>query len=112
MAATDSLPVEVNKLHFSFESTPHHESWFQTYSRQDQGEDVVFYPESKSFPFILPYELPYSTFMPYKPEGKLDENSKKKKGVRKNLLEDSEDPQPLKKKKKGELFIDFIFVSK
>jgi len=80
LAAIDGNPVELENLHFSFEVAPHRESWFQTYSRQDQGEDIVFYPESKTFPFCLPYELPYSTFMPHKPEVKIEEKTKKKTG--------------------------------
>ena len=97
MAGTDSLPVEVENLHFSFEATPLRESWFQTYSRQDRGEDLVFYPETKSFPFRLPYELPYSTFMPYKPEVKVEEKLTKKG---KKKAEESE-PLTSTKKKKG-----------
>ena len=39
---------------------------------------MVYYPETKTFPFLLPYELPYSTFMPYKPEVKVEDKTKKK----------------------------------
>jgi len=98
LASTDSAPVDLKSLHFSFEVTPHRESWFQTYSRQDRGEDVVFYPETKTFPFPLPYELPYSTFMPYKPEAavKVEEKTKKKS----KKTEDPPVVPPLKGKKK------------
>ena len=63
---TDS-PVQVNKLHFSFESVPLKESWFLTYQRQDRGDEIVFYPTSTSNPFLLPYQMPYSAFLLNKP---------------------------------------------
>jgi len=77
LAGTTSLPVAIGDLNFSFEATPHQEPWFQTYTRQDGGDDYVFYPETRSFPFPLPYELPYSTFMPEKPDIKIEDPSKK-----------------------------------
>ena len=63
---TDS-PVEINKLHFSFETVPLKESWFLTYQRQDRGDEIVFYPTSTSNPFLLPYQMPYSAFLLNKP---------------------------------------------
>ena len=74
----------MDDLHFSFEATPKTEGWFQTYSRQDAGEDIVYYPESRGFPFALPYEMPLSLFMPYKVEaGKEKLLTKNKHGPKK-----------------------------
>lgn len=64
-------PVEPSKMHFSFETEPVREGWYSTYQRQDRGDELVFYPTSTTAPFILPYELPYSAFLPNKP-GKRD----------------------------------------
>jgi hypothetical protein len=52
-------------------------SRFTTYSRQDQGEEILYYPEPKSFP--LPYEMPASTFYPRKdgPGGRGDKFKRK-----------------------------------
>jgi len=55
-------PVEVGKMHFSFEAVPKQESWYSTYQRQDRGDELVFYPSSTTAPFLLPYEMPYNTF--------------------------------------------------
>jgi len=55
-------PVEVAKMHFSFEAVPMQESWYSTYQRQDRGDELVFYPSSTTAPFLLPYEMPYNTF--------------------------------------------------
>ena len=56
----DGSEIEVSSIDYSFEKTPFRESWFQTYSRQDQGDEILFYYEHKSFP--LPYEMPMNTF--------------------------------------------------
>ncbi len=82
LAVTNSCPVPVEDLHFSFEATPRSEGWFQTYSRQDAGEDIVYYPETRGFPFALPYEMPLSLFMPYKLEAK-EKMTKKQHGTKK-----------------------------
>ena len=55
-------PVEVAKMHFSFEAVPMQESWYSTYQRQDRGDELVFYPSSTTAPFLLPFEMPYNTF--------------------------------------------------
>ena len=92
MANNDALPVAVEDLHFSFEVTPFREPWFNTYSRQDNGDDLVYYPDGKGFPFLLPYELPYSTFMPEKldkTEVKVEESKKITKGKDGNLKTES-----------------------
>jgi len=60
-------PVEISKMHFSFESVPMKESWYSTYQRQDRGDELVFYPTSTTAPFLLPYEMPYNTFQSSKP---------------------------------------------
>ena len=60
-------PVEINKMHFSFESVPIKESWFLTYQRQDRGDEIVFYPSSTTNPFPLPYQMPYSAFLLNRP---------------------------------------------
>eukprot|EP00095_Tigriopus_kingsejongensis_P006037 maker-scaffold889_size84747-snap-gene-0.26 protein:Tk06037 transcript:maker-scaffold889_size84747-snap-gene-0.26-mRNA-1 annotation:"PREDICTED: uncharacterized protein LOC103314234" len=60
LTRVDPTPMDVNELSFSFEHTPLNEGWFQTYSRQDQGDEILFYPENRWFP--LPYEMPASTF--------------------------------------------------
>lgn len=59
-------PVEIDQLHFSFETEPVYESWYSTYQRQDRGDELVFYPASTSAPFQLPYEMNYNLFMPGK----------------------------------------------
>lgn len=59
-------PVEIDRLHFSFETEPYQESWYSTYQRQDKGDEIVFYPTSTTAPFLLPYELPYAMFLPVK----------------------------------------------
>ena len=85
LADVDGQPVNLEQIYFSFECPPMREAWFQTYSRQDRGDDVVYYPDSKIFPFSLPYELPLSTFMPYRPEIKTE--GIKAKGENKRELE-------------------------
>ena len=59
-------PVEIDRLYFSFESEPSYEGWYSTYQRQDRGDEHVFYPNHTSAPFLLPYEMPYGTFLPGK----------------------------------------------
>ena len=64
LGEVDGQSIPVDDMHFSFEKTPFNEGWFQTYTRQDQGDEILFYPESKSFQ--LPYEMPITTFYPSK----------------------------------------------
>ena len=59
-------PVEIDRLHFSFECEPVYEGWYSTYQRQDRGDELIFYPSSTTAPFALPYEMPYATFLPGK----------------------------------------------
>ena len=59
-------PVQIDRLHFSFETEPSREGWYSTYQRQDRGDELIFYSASTSAPFLLPYELPYASFMPSK----------------------------------------------
>ena len=66
LSRCDGEEVDVEGFVFSFERTPLYESWFQTYTRQDQGEEILYYPEPKSF--ALPYEMPASTWYPRKPK--------------------------------------------
>ena len=68
-------PVEIKKLHFSFETVPLKESWFLTYQLQDRGDEIVFYPSSTTNPFYLPYQLPYSAFLLNKPVKRDPESS-------------------------------------
>ena len=70
LAVVNGTEVPVEDLRFSFENTPAREGWFQTYTRQDQGDEILYYPEPKSFP--LPYEMPISTFYPRKDKGEID----------------------------------------
>ena len=60
-------PVEISKMHFSFETVPIKESWFLTYQRQDRGDELLFYPSSTTHPFLLPYQMQYSAFLLNKP---------------------------------------------
>ncbi|XP_071446425.1 uncharacterized protein [Hetaerina americana] len=56
---------EYNNVKFSFESIPFSEPWYQTYQRQDEGEEIHFtsFSESSAFrPFLLPYESHVDTF--------------------------------------------------
>ena len=64
LSLVNGSEVPVDSLRFSFENTPAREGWFLTYTRQDQGDEILYYPEPKSFP--LPYEMPVSTFYPRK----------------------------------------------
>ena len=59
-------PVEIDRLHFSFESEPVYEGWYSTYQRQVRGDELVFHPSSTTAPFVLPYEMPYASFLPGK----------------------------------------------
>jgi len=75
-------PVEINKMHFSFESVPIKESWFLTYQRQDRGDEIVFYPSSTTNPFPLPYQMPYSAFLlnrPIKKESEMTTSNEQSK---------------------------------
>lgn len=58
------LPSTMEKLHFSFEVVPQCEPWYQTYTRQDEGEEFYAYSCMSDScywkPFLLPYELPSS----------------------------------------------------
>ena len=85
MGAVTGDETDVDGFVFSFERTPLYESWFQTYTRQDQGEEILYYPEPKSFQ--LPYEMPAGTWYPRKPkeaaaEGDRDKPSSKKTSAR------------------------------
>merc|ERR1719186_481928 len=62
----DSDPVDPDSVYCSFEHTPSHEGWFQTYSRQDRGDEIMFYPDIVGAPFLLPYEMSYASFLPNK----------------------------------------------
>lgn len=44
-------------MHFSFEAVPKSESWYQTYQRQDEGDEYYYYSEFDRKPFLLPYEI-------------------------------------------------------
>ena len=56
--------AEISSLQFSFEQAPVGEGWFQTYHRQDQGDEFLYFPETNWVP--LPYEMPMTTFYPKK----------------------------------------------
>ena len=76
LSKVDGSEVPVDELRYSFEHTPGREGWFQTYTRQDQGDEILYYPEPKSFP--LPYEMPVSTFYPRREKGDNGEGSRAK----------------------------------
>ncbi|KDR23669.1 uncharacterized protein LOC110834587 isoform X2 [Zootermopsis nevadensis] len=63
-AMESELPSTMEKLHFSFEVVPQSEPWYQTYTRQDEGEEFYAYSCMSDScywkPFLLPYELPSS----------------------------------------------------
>ena len=82
LSQVDGSEVMSDSLRFSFEHTPAREGWFQTYTRQDQGDEILYYPEPKSFP--LPYEMPLSTFYPRKEKGDAAWKGKDSKGSSKN----------------------------
>jgi len=67
LAEINSEPIDPDSVYCSFEHTPSHEGWFQTYSRQDRGEEIMFYPDIVGAPFLLPYEMSYASFLPSKP---------------------------------------------
>lgn len=53
----------VSVLQFSFEAVPHNEPWYQTYQRQDEGEEIYLSSAGDATywkPFLLPYEMPPS----------------------------------------------------
>ncbi|GFG37187.1 hypothetical protein Cfor_09320 [Coptotermes formosanus] len=60
----NDLPSAMDRLHFSFEVVPQSEPWYQTYTRQDEGEEFYAYSCMSDScywkPFLLPYELPSS----------------------------------------------------
>ena len=84
----DGSEIEVSIFDYSFEKTPFRESWFQTYTRQDQGDEILYYPDHKSFP--IPYEMPMSTFT----YGKSQISSKKASGQATPIEEESNDATP------------------
>ncbi|XP_058794672.1 calponin homology domain-containing protein DDB_G0272472-like isoform X2 [Phymastichus coffea] len=49
--------AEIEKMHFSFEAIPKSESWYQTYQRQDEGEEFYYSLSEGNKPFLLPYEI-------------------------------------------------------
>ncbi|XP_044580242.1 myb-like protein X isoform X2 [Cotesia glomerata] len=51
--------AEIEKMHFSFESVPKSEPWYQTYQRQDLGAEFwhSFSEPDSNKPFLLPYEI-------------------------------------------------------
>jgi len=57
----NDLPSTMDRLHFSFEVVPQSEPWYQTYTRQDEGEEFYAYSCMSDScywkPFLLPYEL-------------------------------------------------------
>merc|ERR1719361_3270116 len=94
---------EVNpftELEFSFERTPHREGWFQTYSRQDLGDEILYYSDHQYFP--LPYEMPMNTFYPWragdKPGGKKSlKNTPEASGTATPIIEDEDSmPTPMR----------------
>ena len=50
---------EIEKMQFSFEAIPRSEPWYQTYQRQDIGEEFWHYfsESDAAKPFLLPYEI-------------------------------------------------------
>ncbi len=64
LGEVDDEPLDVDTMEFSFERRPLNEAWFQTYHRQDQGDEMLFYPDGRGYP--LPYEMPMTTFYPSK----------------------------------------------
>ena len=91
---------EVNpfsELEFSFERTPHREGWYQTYSRQDLGDEILYYSDHQYFP--LPYEMPMNTFYPWragdKPGGKKSlKNTPEASGSATPIIDQDEDSMP------------------
>lgn len=54
----DGTPCPLEDLHFSFESVPSSEVWFQTFQRQDRGEELDFPSVSDPSSVVLPYQVP------------------------------------------------------
>ncbi|PSN39391.1 hypothetical protein C0J52_22684 [Blattella germanica] len=56
------LASKMDRLHFSFEAVPQSEPWFQTYTRQDEGQEYYAYSHMSDAcywkAFLLPYEMP------------------------------------------------------
>ncbi|XP_043461206.1 uncharacterized protein LOC122497884 isoform X2 [Leptopilina heterotoma] len=50
---------EIERMQFSFEAIPKSEPWYQTYQRQDEGEEFWHYfsESNEPKPFLLPYEI-------------------------------------------------------
>ncbi|PNF13725.1 hypothetical protein B7P43_G14216 [Cryptotermes secundus] len=61
-AVENELPAAMERLHFSFEVVPQSEPWYQTYTRQDEGQEFYAYSCMSDScywkPFLLPYEMP------------------------------------------------------
>ncbi|XP_017771609.1 PREDICTED: protein chiffon isoform X2 [Nicrophorus vespilloides] len=55
----DSGRLNLKELQFAFERVPKSEPWYQTFSRQDQGEEyyTCFSDSGYWKPFLLPYEM-------------------------------------------------------
>ena len=68
----------IGEMVFSFERAPVGEGWFQTYHRQDQGDEFLYFPETNWVP--LPYEMPMTTFYPKK-DKKVDPAPESKSGT-------------------------------
>ena len=71
----DGTELNHQDMEFSFERTPHREGWFQAYSRQDLGDEILYYSDHQFFP--LPYEMPMSTFLPWRSKEKSGKKSTK-----------------------------------
>lgn len=53
----DSAPCPIDDLHFSFEAVPSSEVWFQTFQRQDRGEELYFPSLGEPSQVVLPYQV-------------------------------------------------------
>lgn len=58
----DGTPCPIDELHFSFESVPSSEVWFQTFQRQDRGEELYFPSVGEPSSIVLPYQVPRRDF--------------------------------------------------
>lgn len=54
----DGTACPLEDLHFSFESVPSSEVWFQTFQRQDRGEELDFPSVCEQSSVVLPYQIP------------------------------------------------------
>ncbi|XP_046688208.1 uncharacterized protein LOC124373943 [Homalodisca vitripennis] len=93
----DGSTNSYNDLEFSFESAPKHESWYQTFKRQDECSEF-YYPRYTNYPkVLLPYEYPNSVMRRIKMAAireKPKKRGRKQKKVQQLIVDDKPRKSP------------------